>query len=544
MKHCIGIHLLSPEEITRVIIRALRLLPYYFGDQRPPELPSVSDSGRWLQPQVGFIFQEPSSRTIGSLHEAAMLAGFRSSFPMTSESSSLKKNEPPTRATITSIQQKNRVLCFRTTIEGFALQQAMYLEREASRFPDWFREVPIINGGDGRQNHPTQVLLDLTSIIAHKLGFKTNNQAGLEVFKEAIGKMSDDDLAGFIKETLDNLTIAFVGDQSNSRVVGSWLDVGRKFSVSFILVAPSAFKIESWRLEGLKVSPSEDLNDALDADVVYVLRGQMERLEKLMSVVEADSLLRGISVGHSFMERFRGIIMHAQPLDGERPMIDPELWNHPQVIMDFQATVGIPTRVAIFLTCWEGRHEHMPLFQVPPIEPLEVLAEETIEAHRQRLLAKRGDSQRSINPIDRGMVLDRLDKGSGSFIDTLLDRSGVYGRQGSTAIIAKNKPSSDFGRKDIIFLEDEFVPNETLAALTLRAPNLRVIALRDNVYRKMVFDIPPAVKGIFICPNKACITNVDPEAESFLEVVRRGEKIYLHCPSCRHRFKSSQVINQ
>jgi len=540
MKVCLGIHLMSPDEIVQVTVRALKLLPYYFRNQA---VQGITLRSGQIQPQVGFLFQEPSSRTIGSLHEAAVLAGFRTSIPITEQTSSLKKHEPATRATLTAIQQQNQMLCFRTTIEGFALQAAMYLEREANRFPDWFRQTPIINGGDGKQNHPTQALLDGVAINAYKLGFTTNNTAGLDAFEEKIKGMSDEDLSEFVRNTFNNLTIAFVGDQSNSRVVGSWLDFGRKFSVKYILVAPPAFKIENWRLEGLKVSPSEDLNDALDADVVYVLRGQMERLEKIMSVVEAESLLRSLRIDRSFLSRYKGIIMHAQPLDGVRPMIHPDLWGDPQVIMDFQATVGPPTRVAIFLTCWEGRDEHIPLFEVPEITP-EIIAQETIEKHQLKLAQKLTSGQRSVNPIVFGTVFDRLNAGRGSRMDSRLENAGVYGEGGSTAIIAQRKISREMGTKDIIFLEDTFVPYEILAALTLEASHMRVIELRDGQYTKLAFVLPQAIKGIYSCPNKACITNVDPEAESFLDVWQRGEKVYLYCPFCRHRFSRSQVINQ
>ncbi|MFA6215007.1 MAG: aspartate carbamoyltransferase regulatory subunit [Patescibacteria group bacterium] len=543
MKHCIGINLLTRDEILAVVVRALRLVPYYYRNQLPPPELRLEFSDGWLVPQVGFLFEEPSSRTIGTLREAAVRAGFRCSNPITPETSSLKKGEPPTRATITAIQQQNRMMCYRTTVEGYATQAALYLERESSRFPEWFRETPIINGGDGRQNHPTQVLLDMVTIVAHALGMTSNNEIGVARLESSLTQLTDDDLAEFITNHFDNLKIALVGDLRNSRVTNSWLDLGRHFKIQYLLVAPDSFQVEAWRCQGLRVAVSDKLDDAVAYNVVYTIRTQIERLGNVMTIADAEAILSAIQVNRRFIDKSEALIMDAQPLDVLRPMIDPAIWNESQVIMDIQAIMGSPTRTAVFQMCWGHRKQHMDLLTIPKSFPYDVLASEEIHSHWQKMQERWQAEQRAINPLDKGMVLDRITAGFGLMVDAVINRAGVHGGLGSSSIIAQRQRSTEMGRKDIVFLPDAFVSEDVLAALTLLVGSLRVIELKESLYRKLMFRPPTAVARIFICPNEACVTRIDPEAESFLHVNSYDGKTSFDCAYCRHRFSTGQIVS-
>ncbi|MDN3648940.1 aspartate carbamoyltransferase [Reinekea marina] len=114
--------------------------------------------------------------------------------------------------------------------------------------------VPIINGGDGANQHPTQTLLDLFTI------------------SECQGK-------------LDNLTIAFVGDLKYGRTVHSLAQALSYFKPTFLFVAPDVLSMPGYILEGLEqhditVKKVSSLEEAVEqVDILYMTRVQKERFD-------------------------------------------------------------------------------------------------------------------------------------------------------------------------------------------------------------------------------------------------------------------------
>ncbi|OGY46632.1 MAG: hypothetical protein A2840_01810 [Candidatus Buchananbacteria bacterium RIFCSPHIGHO2_01_FULL_47_11b] len=578
MKHCIGVNLLRPDEIVNLLVHALQLIVSYMRNSVPSGLiyrPNKDDLA-WLALKVAMIFEEPSSRTIGSQREAAEWWLARLGFPMLPDSSSLIKNESHTRSALTALQQRAAILCFRTKFEGVALHVAQFLERYGAQFPDWYRTAPIINCGDGTKNHPTQELLDLLTYLVYILGLLDSEGTpinhltapNVDRLEKILNQMDGEKLRTFVEDALNGkyaenpdvgLVIAIVGDLSHSRVCNSKLDLTAKFPrIKFILVSPSKFQVSKLRRDelGASVSVTEDITEALQADIIYYLRTQMERLEEVMSRAEAESALDRLRFTEWHMRQFQGVIQHPQPLDRFRDLIHPSLLNHPQVIIDLQALLGIPMRTAIYDVCWSNRHDHAPLLAVPKLQEGEyrILAEESIDEHRRKHLAHKQElgDQRSVNDIDRGMVLDWLPPGSGRLLDEMILRSGVYPNDVPTGIVVPNRRSPsrshELGRdifKDIIFLEDVFVPLEILGALKLFAPDMRVIVLRDGAYRKLDIPLAKAIPTILNCPNPACVSRTDPECESFIRVTRdrtSGAEALLQCPFCRDTFTEHQMF--
>ena len=544
MRNCTSIERMSKAEILKVIIETLKLVPYYFRGQKPPFLDEQADY--WRSAKLGLLFQESSSRTLGSFGEAFTWLMGRLGIPMTAESSSLKKNETLLRSVITLIQQGCSAVCLRTKIEGaaeFLAQQLYQLDGSLG----WFKtSVPILNGGDGTRNHPTQILLDMVTIVLRQIGVRRMNEEDLVNLDQFLKDKTDEELSAFISEVFNQLTIAFVGDLRFSRVVSSWLDIGRKFTVSYILVAPSIFQVEDWQLAGLNAAKSEKLADARQANITYVLRGQVERLKQFMPEAAAREVLSQLSVDERYLDGYSGELMHAQPLDSETPMIDPSIWHHPQCTMDMQAAMGPPTRAITFHLCSLGREEEVNLFTVPAVASATLL-EEPIAVHQAKPAEKWAQTQRSINPLNRGTVIDHLLPGTGQVLDRLLQLAGIYGSDGSDGVVVPRKPSGEDRkrRKDIIFLDDRFVANEVLAALGLFAPDMRVIILDDGKYCKVKVDLPSAVASILKCPNADCVTRVAPEAKSFFTVDGSSPNgPHLNCGFCRGRFTKFQIFEQ
>ncbi|MEM2321398.1 MAG: aspartate carbamoyltransferase [Candidatus Bathyarchaeia archaeon] len=184
------------------------------------------------------LFFEPSTRTRLSF-EAAMykLGGSVIGFSEP-EVSSLKKGEN-LADTVRVVEKYSDVIVLRHPSEG------------AARFAAEYARVPVINAGSGAEEHPTQALLDLYTIIKEK------------------GR-------------IDGLTIALMGDLKYGRTVHSLAYALSLYNVRLILVSPELLRMRREVLEDIKgrveVSEHTSIESVLpEVDVLYVTRIQKER---------------------------------------------------------------------------------------------------------------------------------------------------------------------------------------------------------------------------------------------------------------------------
>ena len=282
MKHFIGVRFLNREQVIDIIIEGMRMLPYYWSNELPPLTKSMQrqrGKKKMLRPQVACWFEEPSTRTRGSFEAAARRAGFRVAHGITPTESSLAKDEPPGLTLRNLIQQGTDVVVLRSKTEGLGLHLAQILEQTLTELSWVKKDVSIIVGGAGTRDHPSQVILDLVTIVVEKLGVRSPSQIGIivKLFQRAKDLPR---LRHCIADILDHLKISFVGDLLHSRVTHDWLHIGTMFSVSFNLVAPSVFQIESFCLThpDLRCQSNDRLESVFASDIVYTIRTQKERL--------------------------------------------------------------------------------------------------------------------------------------------------------------------------------------------------------------------------------------------------------------------------
>lgn len=253
------------------------------------------------------LFYEPSTRTRLSF-EAAMLrlGGLTIGTDNARDFSSAAKGET-LEDTIRIVSGYADVIVLRHHEEGAARRAA-----EVS-------EVPLINAGDGKGQHPTQALLDVYTI------------------KDELGR-------------LDGITVAMVGDLANGRTVRSLAYLLSRYQgVKICFVAPSAVAmgedIKSHLSEhGVEWCETSDLNEALGvADVVYQTRIQKERFER---PAEYEALRGLYRIDASTMARLRpgAIVMHPLPRVDE---IDPEVDSDPRAAYFRQARNGLHIRMAL-----------------------------------------------------------------------------------------------------------------------------------------------------------------------------------------------------
>ena len=187
------------------------------------------------------LFFEPSTRTRLSF-EAAMhrLGGAVVGFAEAGATSAAKGES--LEDTIRTVDQYVDVIAMRHPRIGSA--------REAAQVA----EAPVINGGDGAGQHPTQALLDL---------FTIQSEHG----------------------TLDGCTIVLCGDLKFGRTVHAGVELYKNFPCKLIFVAPETLRMppeitNRLRDQGVSIREEIDLEAALsEADVLYMTRIQKERFE-------------------------------------------------------------------------------------------------------------------------------------------------------------------------------------------------------------------------------------------------------------------------
>lgn len=193
--------------------------------------------------------------------------------------------------------------------------------------------VPVINGGDGPGEHPSQALLDLYTIDKEFT---------------RLGKR----LAG--------AHVLLTGDLKYGRTVHSLIKLLSLYApMRFTLVSPPGLEMPSQVIDrvvsrGHRVEQRDSLaGDYSDLDVVYATRIQKERFTAEMS--EGFSLSRDFTVDRAFLDsRCTGstIVMHPLPRDSHADAndLDIDLNGDPRLAIFRQTDNGIPVRMAIFAT--------------------------------------------------------------------------------------------------------------------------------------------------------------------------------------------------
>ena len=194
---------------------------------------------------VATLFFEPSTRTRLSFETAANRLGARVIGFADPKVTSGTKGET-LKDTIMMVSNYADIIVMRHYLEG------------AARYASEVAPVPIVNAGDGANQHPSQTMLDIYSI------YKTQG-------------------------TLDNLNIYMVGDLKYGRTVHSLLMAMRHFNPTFHFIAPDELAMpEYYKLyckeHGIRYVEHKDFdaNTIADADILYMTRVQRERFSDLL----------------------------------------------------------------------------------------------------------------------------------------------------------------------------------------------------------------------------------------------------------------------
>jgi aspartate carbamoyltransferase catalytic subunit len=178
-------------------------------------------------------------------------------------------------------------------------------------------DAHVVNAGDGKHQHPTQALLDLYTL------------------QQELGR-------------LEGVHVAIVGDVLHSRVARSLLQAFELVGIHCTLVGPPALLPR-----GLDAEMTTDIDVIRDADVVYVLRMQQERMEAGANYV--PSLREYAARWGVTPERLRPgqKVMHPGPMN-RGVEIDPRVADSVDALVETQVRSGLVIRMAVLYDVLTG----------------------------------------------------------------------------------------------------------------------------------------------------------------------------------------------
>lgn len=289
MKDLISINDLSPEEIMRILARS---------EDMEKILKEKKEYSRHKNKILANLFFEPSTRTKASF-ESAMARLNGKCIDFTEKTSSIVKGESFTD-TIRVIDSYCDIMVIRHPKEG------------AARLASEIAEHPVINAGDGSNQHPTQTLLDLYTI------------------KKSCGKIT-------------GLNIALIGDLKYGRTVHSLAYALAMFDNELTLISPEELRmpkhiINKIKKKRIKVEEKNFVDKGYD--IIYVTRIQKERFPDMQ---EYENVKNTYRITKELLDE-KTLVMHPLPRINE---IDKNIDSTPNAIYFKQAAYGIPVRMAI-----------------------------------------------------------------------------------------------------------------------------------------------------------------------------------------------------
>lgn len=283
------------------------------------EMERVLDDGgddRMRRKILASLFYEPSTRTRFSFEAAMYRMGGNVITADGLQFSSLYKGESIADSIrVITNRRMVDIACMRHPNEGSA--------DEAARHSN----VPFINAGDGQNQHPSQALLDAYTIRKEK------------------GRM-------------EGLKIAMVGDLKYGRTVHSLCRImGQHYRNAFTFVSPEELRMPDkikgeLEHDGRTFDESANLDDALDADVMYMTRIQRERFPDTQEGKELYERVRSMFILRPEMvEGTDMTVMHPLPRNAEIPDTVDCL---PNAAYFRQAENGLPVRMALLDLMLQG----------------------------------------------------------------------------------------------------------------------------------------------------------------------------------------------
>ena len=317
-------HVLDPRQFDRPLLDDLCALATRLRQHAKSRLGARSLQTLLPHKRAMLYFSQPSTRTFLSFDNACHLLGVRTSEIRDPSTSSEVKGESFEDG-IRTFSSYVDIIIMRTREAGMAAQSAALMDRIQ-------RPVPIINAGSGRDQHPTQALLDI-----YTLERSFENRGGI-----------------------DGKTIGLMGDLRRGRTARSLAYLMKNYEdVRVLLIAPGPFAMggdikEHLGAHGIPFEETDDLKSVIgELDAIYVTRLQTEH--DVGDESKAFEHARfGIGPEHLSMLKRDAVIMHPLP---RGPELNPAVDSDPRAMYWRQERNGMWLRVALLVKIFEVEAE-------------------------------------------------------------------------------------------------------------------------------------------------------------------------------------------
>jgi aspartate carbamoyltransferase catalytic subunit len=249
------------------------------------------------------LFFEASTRTRVSFEIAAKRLG-ADTVSIATQGSSVSKGESLVDTLNTLVAMRPNAIVMRHAASGAPQFLARHLQ------------IPIINAGDGTHEHPTQALLDARTILDRR-------------------------------PTLEGLRVAIIGDIAHSRVARSNVHLLAKFGAHIVLCGPPSLLPRELEQLATGVRLAYEMTEAIrDADVIMMLRVQLERQHEAPMSAGEYFRFYGLRLEHLELARPDAIVMHPGPINRGRELSSEVADSQRSVILN-QVENGIAVRMAV-----------------------------------------------------------------------------------------------------------------------------------------------------------------------------------------------------
>ncbi|MFH1649427.1 MAG: aspartate carbamoyltransferase [Candidatus Woesearchaeota archaeon] len=424
------------------------------------------------------LFYEPSTRTRQSFITAIVELGGRAGGFSGIEGTSVTKKES-----------------IRDTIKMF---EANHADAIVMRHPkdgsvQWaadVSEIPVINGGDGKNEHPTQALLDLFTMST-------------------------------LREKLDGIKVGYGGDLAHGRTIHSqtlalanYDNVEIHWCAEDFLGMPTSLT-EHLAKKGVKVVRHAEVVDVMkNVDVFYMTRPQLERMGS--SASQVHDLMDKYRITLERVREFKGKVLHPLPVNSELAEIDHAVYFSDAQGFFKQAENGIFLRKALLYS----------MFKDAEIVQFSGILNPLLE-NGNNILLRHGSKNREpgiINDIKDGVVIDHIAKG----LELEIGMQLKLKERGKLAIFAHiPQKSTNILKTDLPSLTDRDLKR---AALISPETTINYIN-KGTITKKFVY---------LLCQNQNCISRVVEEDIPPKFFKMNNEPCCRYCRS-RYMFKSDKI---
>jgi aspartate carbamoyltransferase catalytic subunit len=312
MRHLLSIEDLERSDIERLLDRARSFTE--IGEREVKKVPALR--GR----RVVNLFYEASTRTRSSFELAAKSLS-ADVINFASSGSSVEKGESLKDTVQTLSAYRPDLIVIRSPHVG------------AAELVAGWTDAGVVNAGDGKHEHPTQALLDVYAL------------------RERIG-------------SLDGANIWIVGDVLHSRVARSCILAFTRLGAKVTVCGPPTLIPRG--MEALGCDVEYTLDKLHEADCVYALRMQMERMQESFVPSLREYAARYQIDGRRLSPR--QVLMHPGPVN-RGVELAAEVIDSPQAIIAQQVAAGVVVRMAVLYECLAGRSTPAGVQEIPAPQP-------------------------------------------------------------------------------------------------------------------------------------------------------------------------------